>query len=223
MQLYRRFFKRPLDIMLALVAITLLSPVLLVVALLVRINLGSPIIFKQHRPGMNERIFSMYKFRTMTNERDANGELLPNKVRLTNFGRFLRSTSLDELPEIVNILKGDMSFIGPRPLVPEYLPYYTAEERMRHSVKPGLSGLAQINGRNIASWEQRFHYDIEYVKNITFLGDLKIIVKTIVKVIKKDDIGEIGVDAPLDFDQYRQAEFNTQANRSKNMLFKGSG
>ena len=215
MQLYRRFFKRPLDIMLALVAITLLSPVLLIVALLVRINLGSPIIFKQHRPGMNERIFSMYKFRTMTNERDAKGELLPNKVRLTNFGRFLRSTSLDELPEIVNILKGDMSFIGPRPLVPEYLPYYTEEERMRHSVKPGLSGLAQINGRNIASWEQRFHYDIEYVKNITFLGDLKIIVKTIVKVIKKDDIGEIGVDAPLDFDQYRQAEFNTQANRSK--------
>ena len=215
MQLYRRFFKRPFDIILALIAITLLSPVLLVVALLVRINLGSPIIFKQHRPGMNEQIFMMYKFRTMTDERDTNGELLPNKVRLTNFGRLLRATSLDELPELLNILKGDMSFIGPRPLVPEYLPYYTEEERMRHSVKPGLSGLAQINGRNIASWEQRFHYDIEYVNNITFLGDLKIIVKTMMKVIKKDDIGEIGVDAPLDFDQYRQAEFNNQANPPK--------
>ena len=142
-------------------------------------------IFKQHRPGMNEQIFTMYKFRTMTDERDTNGELLPNRVRLTNFGRFLRSTSLDELPELLNILKGDMSFIGPRPLVTEYLPYYTDEERTRHSVKPGLSGLAQINGRNIASWEQRFRYDIDYVNNITFLGDLKIIVKTMLKVIKK--------------------------------------
>ena len=215
MQIYKRFFKRPLDIILALIAITLLSPVLLLVALLVRINLGSPIIFKQHRPGMNEQIFTMYKFRTMTNERDTNGQLLPNRVRLTNFGRFLRSTSLDELPELLNILKGHMSFIGPRPLVTEYLPYYTDEERMRHSVKPGLSGLAQINGRNIASWEQRFHYDIDYVNNITFLGDLRIIVKTMLKVIKRDDIGEIGVDAPLDFDQYRQAEFNKQGNLPK--------
>ncbi len=212
MQIYRRFFKRPLDIILALVAITLLSPVLILVALLVRINLGSPIIFKQHRPGMNEQIFTMYKFRTMTDERDPTDELLPDSVRLTSFGRFLRSTSLDELPELLNILKGDMSFIGPRPLVTEYLPYYTDEERTRHSVKPGLSGLAQINGRNIASWEQRFRYDIDYVNNITFFGDLKIIVKTMLKVIKRDDIGEIGVDAPVDFDQYRQAEFNKQAN-----------
>ena len=215
MQIYKRFFKRPLDIILALIAITLLSPVLLLVALLVRINLGSPIIFKQHRPGMNEQIFTMYKFRTMTNERDTNGQLLPNRVRLTSFGRFLRSTSLDELPELLNILKGHMSFIGPRPLVTEYLPYYTDEERMRHSVKPGLSGLAQINGRNIASWEQRFRYDIEYVNNITFLGDLKIIIKTLLKVIKRADIGEPGIDDPLDFDQYRQAEFNNQANPPK--------
>lgn len=212
MQIYKRFFKRPLDLFLALIAITLLILVFLLVAILVRINLGSPIIFKQNRPGMSEQIFTMYKFRTMTDERDTKGELLPNSVRLTNFGRFLRSTSLDELPELLNILKGDMSFIGPRPLVIEYLPYYTNEERTRHAVKPGLSGLAQINGRNIASWEQRFRYDIDYVNNITFLGDLKILVKTILKVIKRDDIGEIGVDAPMDFDQQRQGKFNNQAN-----------
>lgn len=215
MQIYRRFFKRPLDIILALGAIILLSPILLLVALLVRIYHGSPIIFKHNRPGMNERIFTMYKFRTMTDERDSNGELLADSVRLTNFGRFLRSTSLDELPELLNILKGDMSFIGPRPLVTEYLPYYTDEERTRHSVKPGLSGLAQINGRNIASWEQRFHYDIEYVNNITFLGDLKILVKTLWKVIKRADIGEPGVDDPLDLDQYRQAEFIHEGNSSQ--------
>jgi len=197
------------------VAIIVLSPVLILVALLVRINLGSPIIFKHNRPGMNERIFTMYKFRTMTDERDSTDELLPDSVRLTDFGRFLRSTSLDELPELLNILKGDMSFIGPRPLVTKYLPYYTDEERTRHSVKPGLSGLAQINGRNIASWEQRFRYDIDYVNNITFLGDLKIIVKTLLKVIKRADVGEPGIDDPLDFDQYRQAEFNKQANLPK--------
>jgi len=218
MKIYRRFFKRLLDILLALAVIILLSPIFIIVAILVRINLGSPILFKQQRPGMNEQIFMLYKFRTMTNKRDANGELLPNRARLTKFGRFLRSTSLDELPELINILKGEMSFIGPRPLVIEYLPYYTDDERARHSVKPGLSGLAQINGRNIASWEQRFRYDIEYVNNITFLGDLKIVVKTILKVIKREDIGEIGVDAPLDFDQYRKAEFNNKENPTQNYV-----
>jgi len=214
-RLYRNYIKRLIDFIASFVAIIILSPVLILVALLVRINLGSPIIFKQYRPGMNEQIFRMYKFRTMTDEKDTNGELLPNRVRLTNFGRFLRSTSLDELPELLNILKGDMSFIGPRPLVTEYLPYYTDEERTRHSVKPGLSGLAQINGRNIASWEQRFRYDIDYVNNITFLGDLKIMIKTLLKVIKRADVGEPGIDDPLDFDQYRQAEFNKQANLPK--------
>lgn len=218
MQIYK-IFKRPLDFILALIAIIILSPFLLLVALLVRINLGSPVIFKQKRPGMNEQIFTLYKFRTMTDERNMNGELLPVSKRLTNFGRFLRSTSIDELPELFNIIKGDMSFIGPRPLVIEYLPYYTVQERIRHTVRPGLSGLAQINGRNIATWEQRFYYDIEYVNNITFLVDLKIIIKTISKVIKRSDIGVLGVDAPMDFDQYRQGELlNNKSNPPKNFV-----
>jgi len=171
---------------------------------LVRIYLGSPVIFKQQRPGLNEKIFTMYKFRTMTDERDENGELLPDSQRLTKFGRFLRSTSLDELPELFNILKGDMSIIGPRPLAIQYLPFYTEEEKIRHSVRPGLSGLAQINGRNTVDWEERFYYDIQYVNNITFVGDIKIIFKTILKVFKREDIGERGLDSPPDFDKYRQ-------------------
>jgi undecaprenyl phosphate N,N'-diacetylbacillosamine 1-phosphate transferase len=201
--LYRRYFKIPMDFILSLIAIIVLSPVLLVVALLVRTKLGSPIIFKQKRPGLNEKIFTLYKFRTMTDERDENGELLPDSVRLTRFGRLLRSTSLDELPELFNILKGDMSIIGPRPLVVQYLPYYTEEERIRHSVRPGLSGLAQINGRNTATWEQRFSFDIEYVNSISFAGDIKIILGTVLKAIKRADIGERGVDSPPDFDKYR--------------------
>lgn len=202
--IYRMFLKRPMDFTLALVAIIFLSPVLLVVALLVRTKLGSPVLFKQERPGLNEKIFTMYKFRTMTDEKDENGELLPDSVRLTKFGRLLRSTSLDELPELFNILKGDMSIIGPRPLAVQYLPYYTEEERIRHSVRPGLSGLAQINGRNTATWEQRFHYDVKYVKNISFIGDIKIILSTVLKAIKRSDIGERGIDSPPDFHKYRQ-------------------
>ncbi|WP_431029543.1 sugar transferase [Lysinibacillus sp. LZ02] len=212
MQIYRRFMKRPIDFVLALMAIIILSPILLFIAILVRINLGSPIIFKQKRPGLNEKIFTLYKFRTMTDKRDENGELLPNSVRLTPFGRLLRSTSLDELPELLNILKGDMSIIGPRPLAVEYLPYYTTQERIRHSVRPGLSGLAQINGRNTASWEQRFHYDIEYVKKITLFRDIKIVLKTLLKVIKRADIGESGVDSPIDFDQYRKEKLYVRDN-----------
>lgn len=201
--LYKRYFKRPIDFILSLLAIIVLSPVLLVVAILVRTKLGSPVIFSQKRPGLNEKIFTLYKFRTMTDERDKFGELLHDSVRLTKFGKFLRSTSLDELPELFNILKGDMSIVGPRPLAVEYLPYYTEEERIRHSIKPGLSGLAQINGRNTATWEQRFSFDIEYVKNISFIGDIKIIFQTVLKAIKGADIGERGVDAPMDFDKYR--------------------
>lgn len=201
---YSRYVKRPLDIVLALVALLVLSPIFLIVALLVRVNLGSPVIFKQNRPGKDEQIFTLYKFRTMTEERDEHGKLLPNSLRLTKFGQFLRTTSLDELPELFNILKGDMSIIGPRPLVVEYLPYYTDQERIRHSVRPGLSGLAQINGRNTIFWESRFSFDIEYVKTISFLNDLKIILKTIKQVIKRSDIGQSGVDAPIDFDEYRQ-------------------
>lgn len=202
--IYRRFLKRPMDFILSLMAIIILSPVLIIVAILVRFKLGSPVLFKQKRPGLNEKIFTMYKFRTMTDEKDENGELLPDSVRLTKFGRMLRSTSLDELPELFNILKGDMSIVGPRPLAVQYLPYYTAEERVRHSVRPGLSGLAQINGRNTATWEQRFNYDIEYIKKMSFGGDIKIILRTLQKAIQRSDIGERGVDAPIDFHVYRQ-------------------
>ena len=201
--LYRRFLKRPMDFILSLMAIIVLSPVLIIVGVLVRVKLGSPVLFKQKRPGLNEKIFTMYKFRTMTDEKDENGELLPDSVRLTKFGRMLRATSLDELPELFNILKGDMSIVGPRPLAIQYLPYYTETERMRHFVRPGLSGLAQINGRNTATWEERFNYDVKYVNKITFLGDLKIIFQTVLKAIQRSDIGERGVDAPIDFDKYR--------------------
>ena len=201
--IYRRFLKRPMDFILSLMAIIVISPVLIIVGVLVRFKLGSPVLFKQKRPGLNEKIFTMYKFRTMTDEKDENGELLPDSVRLTKFGRMLRSTSLDELPELINILKGDMSIVGPRPLAVQYLPYYSETERMRHLIRPGLSGLAQINGRNTATWEDRFNYDVKYVNEITFLGDLKIIFQTVLKAIQRSDIGERGVNAPMDFDKYR--------------------
>jgi len=202
--IYRKFLKRPLDFFLSLLAIVILSPIFVIIGVLVKIKLGSPVLFKQKRPGLNEKIFTMYKYRTMNNERDDTGELLPDNVRLTRFGRMLRSTSLDELPELFNILKGDMSIVGPRPLAVQYLPYYKEEERIRHSVRPGLTGLAQINGRNSTTWEQRFLYDIEYVNNISFIGDMKIIFSTVLKTIKRVDIGERGVDSPPDLHVYRQ-------------------
>lgn len=202
--IYRKYFKRPMDFLLSLIAIVVLSPVFIIVAILVRVKLGSPVLFKQKRPGLNEEVFMMFKFRTMTDDKDENGGLLPDSVRLTRFGRFLRSTSLDELPELFNILKGEMSIIGPRPLAVQYLPYYTKEERIRHSVRPGLSGLAQINGRNTATWEKRFYYDINYVKKISFIQDIKIICFTFLKAVKRSDIGERGVDSPPDFHIYRQ-------------------
>ena len=192
---YNRYVKRIIDIICALLAIMVFWWLYLIVAVLVRIKLGSPIIFKQERPGKidkktgKETIFNLYKFRTMTDKRDVEGNLLPDDVRLTKFGRILRSTSLDELPEAFNILKGDMSVIGPRPLLVEYLPYYTKEEHHRHDVRPGLSGWAQINGRNaIDSWEQRFQYDLEYVNNVSFAFDIKVVLKTIEKVLKRSDI-----------------------------------
>ncbi|MFB5282759.1 sugar transferase [Peribacillus sp. Hz7] len=186
--IYRRFVKRPMDFLLSLIAIIFLSPVLLVVALLVRTKLGSPVLFKQKRPGLNEKIFMMYKFRTMTDERDENGELLPDSVRLTKFGKFLRSTSLDELPELFNILKGDMSIIGPRPLLVQYLPLYNKHQKRRHEVRPGLSGLAQVSGRNAISWEEKFNLDVEYVDNVSFIEDWKIIFLTIKKVFIREGI-----------------------------------
>lgn len=186
--MYRKYVKRLLDIVISLVALVVLSPVLLVLAILVRCKLGSPVIFHQERPGYHEKIFKLCKFRTMTDERDEEGNLLPDSVRLTKFGRILRATSLDELPELWNILKGDMSIIGPRPLLISYLPYYTEEERLRHTVRPGLTGLAQVSGRNLLDWDKRFATDVTYVKNLTFAMDVKIFFLTIKKVFVREDI-----------------------------------
>lgn len=185
--MYRKYIKRPMDFVLALLAIIVFSWLFAIVALLVRIKLGSPVIFRQPRPGKDEKIFNMYKFRTMTDERDENGELLPDEVRLTKFGKLLRKTSLDELPEAFCILKGDMSVVGPRPLRVHYLPLYNEHQRRRHEVRPGLSGLAQINGRNAISWEEKFDWDVTYVDNITFLGDVKIILMTVWKAFVKEE------------------------------------
>lgn len=185
---YRNYLKRPIDFLLSLLAIIVLSPLLLLLVILVRINLGSPILFKQERPGLNEKIFVMYKFRTMTDARDENGNFLPDNVRLTKFGKFLRSTSMDELPELFNILKGDMSIIGPRPLLVNYLPLYNDHQKRRHEVRPGLTGLAQVNGRNAISWEEKFNYDVKYVDTISFLEDLKILLLTIKKVFVREGI-----------------------------------
>lgn len=186
--LYARFFKRIVDIILSGCALVLLSPVLLIVAVLVRAKLGSPVIFCQERVGKGERIFRMYKFRSMTDARDEAGNLLPDEVRLTTFGRKLRSTSLDELPELWNIFRGDMSIIGPRPLLPSYLPYYTQEERHRHDVRPGLSGLAQVNGRSFLSWEEIFAFDVDYVRHVTFWRDVSIVLGTVKKVLFRTGI-----------------------------------
>lgn len=186
--IYQRYIKRPMDFILSLVALIVLSPVLLVVSILVRAKLGSPVLFKQKRPGLNEKIFIMYKFRTMTDERDEKGELLPNHIRLTRFGRILRATSLDELPELFNILRGDMSIVGPRPLLLEYLPLYNENQKHRHDVRPGLTGLAQVNGRNAISWEEKFDYDIKYVEGISFLLDIRLIAKTLLKVFMREGV-----------------------------------
>lgn len=185
---YEKFIKRPLDCLLSSLLLILLSPVLFIIAVLVRFKLGAPVLFTQNRPGKGEKIFKLYKFRTMTNKRDKKGNLLPDADRLTSFGATLRSTSLDELPELLNIIKGDMAIIGPRPLLVQYLPYYTEKEKHRHDVRPGLSGLAQVNGRNLIKWDQRLNYDVEYVNKITFLGDIKIILLTIKKVFAREDI-----------------------------------
>lgn len=186
--LYNKYIKRILDILISLTFIVLFSWLYLILVILVRIKLGSPVLFCQERPGYNEKIFKLYKFRTMTDKRDEKGNLLPDSERLTKFGSMLRSTSLDELPEMFNILKGDMSLIGPRPLLVEYLPYYTDEERLRHSVRPGLTGLAQVSGRNYLAWDKRLARDVEYVNHISFIMDVKIIIKTIMVVLKKENI-----------------------------------
>lgn len=187
-RLYRNYIKRFLDIVLSAGAVVVLSPVMAVTAVLVRIKLGSPVIFKQKRPGKDERIFEMYKFRSMTDARDENGELLPDEVRLTSFGKKLRASSLDELPELFNILKGDMSVVGPRPLLVQYLPLYNAQQKRRHEVRPGVTGYAQVHGRNAITWEEKFEKDVYYVDHISFWGDWKIILQTIRAVVKKEGI-----------------------------------
>lgn len=186
--MYRSYIKRLLDIVISFTALVILSPIMLVLAILVRCKLGAPIIFHQERPGYHEKIFKLCKFRSMTDERDEKGNLLPDSIRLTKFGRILRATSLDELPELWNILKGDMSLIGPRPLLVSYLPYYTEEERLRHTVRPGLTGLAQVRGRNLLDWDKRFATDVEYVRNLTFAMDAKIFFLTIKKVFVRENI-----------------------------------
>ena len=186
--MYKDCLKRVLDFFISLITLTCLLPVLFVLSILIRIKLGSPIFFRQKRPGKNEKIFEILKFRTMTNQQDTNGKLLSDEIRLTKFGQFLRSTSIDELPELFNILKGDMSVVGPRPLLVEYLPRYNIEQKHRHDVRPGLTGLAQVNGRNAITWEQKFKYDVEYTRNITFLGDCRIIWQTAIKVLGRKDI-----------------------------------
>lgn len=200
--IYRNFLKRPMDFILSLMAIIVLSPVLIIVGVLVRVKLGSPVLFKQKRPGLNEKIFTMYKFRTMTDEKDENGELLPDSVRLTKFGRMLRSTSLDELPELFNILKGDMSIVGPRPQLVRDMVFMSVEQRQRHSVQPGLTGWAQVNGRNNVTWEEKFSLDLDYIEYISFDKDWKIIFMTIAKVFKKDDIATEGMDTAEDLGDY---------------------
>ena len=204
--MYKKCFKRCLDFLLSLCGIVVLSPILAVLAVLVRVKLGSPVLFHQERPGRHEKIFKLYKFRSMTDEKDADGNLLPDEVRLTRFGKLLRSTSLDELPELFNILKGDMSLIGPRPLLVRYLPYYTEEERHRHDVRPGLTGLAQVNGRNALGWEDRFRYDLDYVNHISLGLDLKIIGMTVGKVLKRSGTLSGADQTVADFDVYRKGQ-----------------
>lgn len=208
--IYPKYIKRFLDIVISLTALVILSPVLLIVAILVRVRLGSPVIFHQDRPGYHEKIFGLCKFRSMTDERDGNGNLLPDEVRLTKFGRLLRSTSLDELPELWNILKGDMSLIGPRPLLVSYLPYYTEEEQLRHTVRPGLTGWAQVNGRNHVDWDKRIALDVEYVRNMSFAMDLKIFFLTVKKVFVRENIEVDTNKAEGNFAEIRKARLENQ-------------
>ena len=205
--MYRNFFKRVLDIICSVIFIICFWWLYVVVAILVRKKLGSPVIFKQERPGLNGKIFTMYKFRSMTDARDKDGNLLPDEDRLPRFGQLLRSTSLDEIPEIFNVLKGDMSLVGPRPLLVHHLKYYTKEENRRHDVKPGITGWAQVNGRNAINWDEKFKFDLEYVDGLNLLFDIKIILKTISKVIRKEDISDMKeVNVEEDFSDYRERQ-----------------
>ena len=208
---YEKYIKRAMDVLLSLGALVVLSPVLLIVAVLVRTKLGSPVLFRQERPGKDGKIFALYKFRTMTDARDQEGNLLPDEVRLTRFGKLLRSTSLDELPELYNILRGDMSLVGPRPLLVEYLPYYSQEENRRHNVRPWLTGLAQVNGRNSLGWADRFAMDVQYVDRISFTLDVSIMLQTAEKILKRSDIAENTQVVEGNFAQIRKQEMDANA------------
>ncbi len=197
--IYEKYIKRPQDFCCALLAIIVLSPVMCITAILVRVKLGAPVIFKQERPGLNGKIFTLYKFRTMTDKKDENGQQLPDEERMTGFGRMLRATSLDELPELINMLKGDMAVVGPRPLLVKYLPRYNEHQARRHEVRPGFTGYAQVNGRNSITWEEKFNKDVYYVDHISFLGDWKIIFQTVKTVLKREGISSEGSDTMEEF------------------------
>lgn len=203
--MYSKYFKRCFDFTGALLLIALLSPLYIAVYLLVRLNMGSPAIFTQDRPGKDGKIFRIYKFRSMTSETDADGKLLPDAQRITKFGKFIRKTSLDEIPQFFNILKGDMSFIGPRPLLVRYLPYYTKRECLRHSVRPGITGLAQVNGRNCIGWDEKLAFDVQYAENVSLLGDIKIALSTVEKVLKHSDV-KVGRENFLDVKRKKEIE-----------------
>jgi undecaprenyl phosphate N,N'-diacetylbacillosamine 1-phosphate transferase len=213
--LYYRFFKRPIDFVVSIVLLVILSPLMVAIALLVLKNYGKPILHRAQRPGKNGKLFTMYKFRSMSNEKDSEGHLLMDHLRLTAFGRFLRAASLDELPGLLNILKGNISFVGPRPLAQQYLPHYSEEENRRHSILPGLTGLAQVNGRNALSWEEKFQYDIQYVDTLSFMLDVTIMIKTILAVTRRSNIGVRGEDSPEDFDKYRAKQQATSTSGEK--------
>lgn len=222
---YERFFKRPIDIFCALMALAVFWWLYIIVAVMVRIKLGSPVIFCQPRPGKDEKIFNMYKFRSMTDERDEDGNLLPDEKRLTKFGKLLRSTSLDELPEAFNILKGDMSVIGPRPQLVRDMVFMTHEQRIRHTVRPGLSGLAQIRGRNAASWEGKLATDLEYIEEITFWKDFKIVFSTVLKAVKREGVSAEGMDTAEDLGDYllregriSQEEYDKEQQAAKELI-----
>lgn len=200
--MYKLLFKRLLDFILSLVALIVLSPIMLIIAIMIRIKLGKPVIFKQKRPGKDEKIFEMYKFRTMSDKRDRKGNLLSDEDRLTKFGKLLRATSLDELPELFNILKGDMSIVGPRPQLVRDMVFMSDKQRKRHSVRQGLTGLAQVNGRNNISWEDKINYDLKYIDKITFINDFKIIMNTVLKVFKREGVSTEGMDTAEDFGDY---------------------
>jgi len=227
-KVYAKYVKRILDFILSLLALIILMPLMFILWILIRIKLGKPAIFKQQRPGKNEKIFTLYKFRTMTDEKDENGNLLPDEKRLTKFGKFLRSTSLDELPELWNIVKGDMSIVGPRPQLVKDMVFMTEQQRKRHKVRQGLTGLAQINGRNNITWEQKINYDLEYINNVSFKNDCKIILKTIEKVFKRENIETDGMQTAEDLGDYLlrnkvidEVDYLTKIEEAKKIIERG--